>query len=419
MRVSPGNLARSASIQKSRRMTTVVQKFGGSSLASLDRLSEVADLVAATQRTGCRLVVVVSAMGKTTEGLLELGRQAGIVGTARSAGPPLATPRREFDMLVSTGERVSMALLSIALQARGTSAISLTGSQAGIVTSERHFDAEILEIQPQRIEQQLARGRVVIVAGYQGVSRSREITTLGRGGSDTTAVALAAVLGAARCEIYSDVDGIYTADPNRVDAARHLAEIDYEILQSMADAGAKVVNARAVAWGRRHAVPIHARATADFAHAASGRETRVVPGLSGSAARAIVACPRVALIRAAPAAAERLRAALEAAELPLRDARALPDCYLVTVPLTSVPDFAAVRAQLEAQGIPGFSVEGPCAELCALGSRVEAHAQLLLAALPSPARVSLSEPSRVSAALNPETLLEAERSWHRLLIEAA
>jgi aspartate kinase len=358
-------------------------------------------------------------MGKTTEGLLELARQAGVVGVSGAGDTAIELPRREFDMLVSTGERVSMALLSIALQARGISAISFTGSQAGIVTSERHFDAEILEIQPQRIEQELARGRVVIVAGYQGVSRSREITTLGRGGSDTTAVALAAVLRAERCEIYSDVDGIYTADPNRVDSARHLAQIDYDTLQSMADAGAKVVNARAVAWGRRHAVAIHARATADFARGKTGRETRVVPELAGAHARAIVACPRVALLRAAPAAAEQLLSALRAAELPVRDARLLPDGYLVTVPLTSVPDFAAAKSRLEQQGIPDLCVEESCAEVCALGAQVEAHSQSLLSSLPAPPRVSLSEPSRLSAAVASNDLLEAERRWHRHWVEAA
>ena len=400
-------------------MPTVVQKFGGSSLASLDKLAEVADLVTATRQTGSGLVVVVSAMGKTTEGLLELAKQAGIVGLPRGAAPSPEPPRREFDMLVSTGERVSMALLSIALQARGTSAVSLTGSQAGIVTSDRHFDAEILEIQPQRIQQQLARGRVVIVAGYQGVSRSREITTLGRGGSDTTAVALAAVLGAERCEIYSDVDGVYTADPRRVAGAQHLSTIDYPTLQAMADAGAKVVNARAVAWGARHAVAIHARATADFASGGSGRETRVLPAADGGNARAVVACPRLAVLSAESDAAEILLAAIREAELPVRDARVLAGRAIVTIPLTSVPDFEQRTAWLARREIAGLSVEEHCAEICALGRGVEQQADALLGALGRSARLTLSEPARLSAVIEPEAVLEAERDWHRLLVEAA
>jgi aspartate kinase len=398
-------------------MATVVQKFGGSSLASLDKLAQVADLVTATQRAGSGLVVVVSAMGKSTEALLELGKQAGIVGLPALA-PSRGPPRREFDMLVSTGERVSMALLSIALHARGVSAVSLTGSQAGIVTSDRHFDAEILEIRPQRIQEQLALGRVVIVAGYQGVSRSREITTLGRGGSDTTAVALAAVLAASRCEIYSDVDGVYTADPRRVAGAMHLSSIDYPTLQAMADAGAKVVNARAVAWGARHGVAIHARSTADFALRPSGRETLVVPGNGGSA-RAVVACPRLAVLSAEPGAADALLSAISKAELPVRDVRVLPDRVVVTIPLTGVPDFEQRKPWLESQAVAGLRVEEHCAEICALGQGVEHQASTLLAALGSSARLTLSEPARLSAVVEPEAVFEAERSWHRLLVEAA
>jgi aspartate kinase len=189
-------------------------------LSDLDKLGGVADWIASRRRAGDALAVVVSAMGKTTESLLKLAQQA---ARARAGFEP---PRREVDMLVSTGERVSMALLSIALQARGVPAVSFTGSQSGIITTDRHFDARIVEVRPERVRAELDRGKVVIVAGYQGMSREREITTLGRGGSDTTAVALAAALPADRCEIYSDVDGVYTADPNRVPHAHHLPAID-------------------------------------------------------------------------------------------------------------------------------------------------------------------------------------------------
>src|SRR5262249_42267211 len=161
--------------------------------------------------------------GKTTDQLLALAHQV-------SPAPP----RRELDMLLSVGERTTMALLAIALHVRGQDAVSLTGSQSGILTNDRHFDARIIEVRPVRIEDELLRDRVVIVAGYQGMSYKREVTTLGRGGSDTTAVALAAALGAERCEIYSDVDGVYSADPRMVSQARHRGEIGYEELQEMA-----------------------------------------------------------------------------------------------------------------------------------------------------------------------------------------
>src|SRR5512140_1640595 len=251
-------------------MAIVVQKYGGSSVADISKLRAVADQVVAAKNVGHDVVVVVSAMGKTTDNLLSLAREA-----ARSPGSENGTdaepPKRELDMLLSTGERVSMALLSIAIQARGLDAVSFTGSQSGIITNDRHFDARIIEVRPHRIEDELARGRIVIVAGYQGMSYKREITTLGRGGSDTTAVALAAALDAERCEIYSDVDGVYSADPRVVPDPVHLPEIDLATLQEMAEAGAKVLNAQAVEWARRSKIVIHARKTAD--PVGGGRET--------------------------------------------------------------------------------------------------------------------------------------------------
>ncbi len=241
-------------------MGVVVQKYGGSSVADVGRLQSVAAGVVARKRAGDRVVVVVSAMGKTTDGLIDMARQV--------APDP---PRRELDMLVTTGERISMTLLSMAIHAAGEDAISFTGSQSGIITDNHHQAARILEVRPQRIEDELARGRIVIVAGYQGVSMQREVTTLGRGGSDTTAVALAAALHADSCEIYSDVDGVYSADPNVCPQARLLPELRYEVMQAMAGAGAKVLNAEAVDFARRAGIEIHARKTGD----PSGRETRV------------------------------------------------------------------------------------------------------------------------------------------------
>ncbi len=231
-------------------MGIVVQKYGGSSVADVVKIQRVADRVAATRSSGKAVVVVVSAMGDTTDELLALAKQV-------SENPA----RRELDMLLSAGERISMALLSMALNARGIPAVSFTGSQSGIVTNDAHTSARIVEVRPFRVQDELERGRVVIVAGYQGVSYKREVTTLGRGGSDTTAVALAAALDAEACEIYSDVDGIYTADPRVVPDARRLAEISYEEMQELAEAGAKVLNAQAVEFAKERGIAIYARAT--------------------------------------------------------------------------------------------------------------------------------------------------------------
>jgi aspartate kinase len=241
----------------------VVQKYGGSSVADPARLGRVADRVAATVALGKRVVVVVSAMGKTTDELLALARTV-----------TETPPRRELDMLLSCGERISMALLAMALEARGLSAISFTGSQSGILTNDRHSGARIIEVRPVRLEDELARDKVVIVAGFQGMSYKREITTLGRGGSDTTAVALAAALTAEYCEICSDVDGVYSADPRVVPEARRLDEVSYDEMQELAEHGAKVLNAQAVEWAKKEKIVIYARATASPA-GGDGKETRV------------------------------------------------------------------------------------------------------------------------------------------------
>jgi aspartate kinase len=329
-------------------MSIIVQKYGGSSVADLERVGRVADRVVAAKRAGHRVCVVVSAMGKTTDQLLALARQA-------SASPP----RRELDMLLSVGERTTMALLAIALHARGEDAISFTGSQSGIITNDRHFDARIIEVRPFRIEDELARGRIVIVAGYQGMSYRREITTLGRGGSDTTAVALAAALGAARCEIYSDVDGVYSADPRVVPDARHIPAMGYEELQEMAECGAKVLNAEAVAFARREKIAIHARRTGDPVDGA-GRETVVradVPR-DASGVRAVVGDHQVAWIHGEGVdfdLAERLLAAADEAQVPLRELRVDGGRASGLVPLPRVPDWERARAALASHGVSALS----------------------------------------------------------------
>ena len=227
-------------------MPVVVQKYGGTSVENPERIRAVAARVAAARREGDQLAVVVSAMGQTTDELLRLASQV-------SAHPS----RRELDMLLTTGERVSMALLAMALNDLGVEAISFTGSQSGILTEGPHSAARIVEVRPDRLRAELARGRVVIVAGFQGVDpKTKEITTLGRGGSDTTAVALAAALAPAVCEIYTDVSGVYTADPRIVTGARVIPELGYRACSALAHAGGKVLHARCVDLAARERVPL-------------------------------------------------------------------------------------------------------------------------------------------------------------------
>jgi aspartate kinase len=231
-------------------MSIVVQKYGGSSVADVARIRTVAERVMLTKQQGHDIVVVVSAMGDTTDDLLSLAKQV-------SPNPA----RRELDMLLTAGERISMALLSMAIRELGGDAISFTGSQSGIITNDRHVDARIVEVRPFRVQDELARGKIVVIAGYQGVSYKREVTTLGRGGSDTTAVAMAAALGAEYCEICSDVDGVYSADPRLVPAARRIDTLSYEETQELAEAGARVLNAQAVEFAKEKGIAIYARAT--------------------------------------------------------------------------------------------------------------------------------------------------------------
>ena len=246
-------------------MTCIVQKYGGSSVADVDKLRKIAGLIAGVKGQNFDIAVVVSAMGKTTDELVRMAREI--------ASKP---PRREMDMLLSTGERITMSLLSMALHERGFRAVSLTGSQAGIITNDRHNDAQVIEVRPFRVQDEMAKGKVVIIGGFQGVSYKRDITTLGRGGSDTTAVALAAALDAECCEIYSDVDGVYSADPSLASQARHLPELSYPVMQEMSTAGAKVLHSHAVQFAKEKNIAIYARSAFE-----SGRETvirRIAPG---------------------------------------------------------------------------------------------------------------------------------------------
>ncbi|AMA72052.1 aspartate kinase [Aneurinibacillus sp. XH2] len=231
-------------------MSLIVQKYGGTSVGTIERIQAVARRILATCRAGHQVVVVVSAMGKSTDMLVDMAKQV-----IDHPSP------REMDMLLTTGEQVSTALVTMALHAQGWDAVSMTGWQAGISTEEVHTKARITEIDPAPIQQALGQGKVVIVAGFQGISESGQITTLGRGGSDTTAVALAAVLKADRCEIYTDVDGVYTADPRIVSSARKLARISYDEMLELATLGAGVLHPRAVECAKQHQVCLTVRSS--------------------------------------------------------------------------------------------------------------------------------------------------------------
>jgi aspartate kinase len=226
----------------------IVQKYGGTSVADPERMRAVAENIAFTKQRGDDVIVVPSAMGKSTDNLIKLANEVS-----------KTQPGREMDMLITTGERISMALLCMALADLGIEAKSFTGSQAGIVTDTVHTKAKILEVKGDRVREALAEGKVCVVAGFQGISTEKEITSLGRGGSDTTAVALAAALGADACEIYTDVTGVFTADPRIVPPARKLAHVNFDEMLEMAGAGSKVLALRSVEFARNHNVPVHVR----------------------------------------------------------------------------------------------------------------------------------------------------------------
>jgi aspartate kinase len=374
----------------------VVQKYGGSSVADPVRLGRVADRVAATVALGKRVVVVVSAMGKTTDELLAL---------ARTVTP--TPPRRELDMLLSCGERISMALLAMALEQRGLSAISFTGSQSGILTNDRHSGARIIEVRPIRLEDELSRDKVVIVAGFQGMSYKREITTLGRGGSDTTAVALAAALAAEYCEICSDVDGVYSADPRVVPEAKRLDEISYDEMQELAEHGAKVLNAQAVEWAKKEKIVIYARATASAA-GGDGNETRVGGDVKHErrGAVAVTGTRRVTVVQGGR---ETLRIVEEEA-ITLR--AAAPG--VVRFVRDDVPDWPRVEGRFAGAGAR-VAEEG---EVTVVGPGVGSDAAVLARALAAAGETLgfAASPLRLSIYVAPERVDDVTRALHAALI---
>ncbi len=229
-------------------MALIVQKYGGTSVADPDRINAVADNVAFTKKRGNDVIVVVSAMGKATDNLISLANSVS-----------RTQPGREMDMLLTTGERVTAALMTMALADRGIEAISFTGSQVGIITDTAHRKAKIVEVKGDRVRQSLGEGKVCVIAGFQGVSTDKEVTTMGRGASDLTASALAQAMGADACEIYTDVTGVFTADPRIVPQARKLAKVHFDEMLEMAGAGSKVLALRSVEFARNHDVPLHVR----------------------------------------------------------------------------------------------------------------------------------------------------------------
>lgn len=379
-------------------MPIVVQKYGGSSVADVEKLGRVADKVVAAKRAGDQVVVVVSAMGKTTDQLLALAKQV-----------DETPPRRELDMLLTTGERVSMALLSMAIQKRGEDAISFTGSQSGIITNDRHFDARIIEVRPHRIEDELARGRIVIIAGYQGMSYRREITTLGRGGSDTTAIAMAAALGAERAEIYSDVDGVYSADPRVVGDAAHLPELGYEQMQEMAEVGAKVLNATAVEFAKKSKIRIHARASF-----AAGRETIVREG-GGAGALSVVGQRGVLRLRVSSegALASTLSILRESA-VPGRDVQIDGGAASLLVPTALTPDWTAIEARI-AREVPGVAIERDLGAASVVGDLGEGALADALRVVSAPRGVVASA-ARLSLLVEEARLDDTVRGLHACFV---
>jgi aspartate kinase len=400
-------------------MSIVVQKYGGSSVADVTKLRQVAERVVRTRQAGHDVVVVVSAMGDTTDELLDLAKQV-------SPNPD----RRELDMLLTAGERISMALLSLAIRELGGDAISFTGSQSGIVTTDRHVDARIIEVRPFRVQDELARGRIVVVAGYQGVSYRREVTTLGRGGSDTTAVALAAALGAEYCEICSDVDGVYTADPRVVTAARRIGTLSYEETQELAESGAKVLNAQAVEFAKERGIAIYARATSSPLPGAdpsadgtvvrryAPRQPGTVVGVASERDVLLLSCDGI------PAGAPDLLALLDEHKVAGKQLHAAGNRVAVVISRENLHDEARVRAVLAAQFGDRARVADHLGALSVVGAGINAsfdnvrRGSSALAAAGITVEAVATSSFRITWMIDRARLDEAVRLAHRTFIES-
>ena len=398
-------------------MPIIVQKYGGSSVADIDKIRHVANKVMATHKKGYDVVAVVSAMGNTTDELLDLARQ--IVPDPNS---------RELDMLVTVGERITMALVSMAIHAMGHECISLTGSQCGIITSDSPGGARIIDVRPFRVQDELARGKIVIVAGYQGTSYKREITTLGRGGSDTTAVALAAALGAEACEIYSDVEGVFSTDPRVVVDAKKLDNITYQEMEELAKFGAKVLNQQAVEFARKANIALYAKSTmkegdGTLISRPDGYpdrllETERANGVTGIAGRKDVmlveyTCP--------PSGDDRSRDVLSAindSDLLFASHRSGRDTLVAVISTENVPDPPGLAASLREQYTENIGVKTDLGLVSAVGAEVGNKTAALervldvLAAEQIPAKYTFTSRESVSVVVNKDDVDAAMNAVH-------
>jgi len=395
-------------------MAAIVQKYGGSSVADAEHIRSVARRVAQTRRAGFDVVVIVSAMGQTTDEFIRLAREMS----------PNEHPR-EMDMLLTAGERISMALLAMAIRDLGLEAVSLTGSQAGILTDTVHGRAEIQDVRAFRVREHLDQGHVVIVAGFQGVSASnKEITTLGRGGSDVTAVAMASYLQAA-CEVYKDVDGVFTADPRVVPGARLLDEVSFEEMAELAEAGAQVLARRSVEYGRRLAVPLHVRSSFHEGEGTWIREgvgsQRPVTGVAHAPGQALVG---FALAADSPSARADLDAALAGAgvEADLLGLVGPGEPGEIGCVIPADQSAAARRAAASVAAGP-VVVNGPLGKVSVVGEGLRTDPGLaarvpgVLAGAGVEVVATATRPIRVSCLVPEGALEESVRRLHRAFVE--
>lgn len=397
-------------------MPLVVQKFGGTSVADADRIREVAKHVAWTKSQGDVPVVVVSAMGKTTDELVHLAREVSAI-----------QPGRELDMLLTAGERISMSLMCMALADLGVDAASFTGSQAGIITDSSHTNAKILEVRADRVRDALQRGMVPVVAGFQGVSTERDVTTLGRGGSDTTAVALAAALGAERCEIYTDVSGVFTADPRIVPTARRLPRVSFEEMLEISATGARVLSHRSVEFARNHHVPVHVRSSFTWEPGTWITEedpTMEQPIVSAVTSDVTEARITVSGIPDRPGIAAALFRALADASVNVdmivqsSSIGALSDISL-TVPRTELDAAREVAQSLLAEvGGSEVSVDDKIAQVSVVGAGMKTHPGVTAAMFEALAANEINiemistSPIRISCTVREDAVIQAVRALH-------
>lgn len=392
----------------------IVQKYGGSSLATPEKIRQVARRIVATRRKGYQVVVVVSAMGHATD---ELIRQSKEITTS---------PRkRELDMLLSAGERVSMALVTMAVQEEGEEAISFTGSQCGILTTDSHANARIIDIRPVRILDELERGRIVIVAGFQGMSYKREVTTLGRGGSDTTAVALAAALNARLCEICSDVEGVYSADPRDIPEARRIDQLSYDEMEEMGASGAGVLNPDAIEFARSRGVKVYLTST--FKEGAGTMLLKPEEFPADSAVRAVAVHERLYLFTLrfeGPKELETLYHLLGEARVPIHEATSLGHSHspsgllqMYFVP-ERVPDWEALTKQLLREFKEAVSFSDETGAVSLTGSRLADDPHLTRRAVAALQTAGIAWEShemtrnRLTFVLNASRVLAASRALH-------